>query len=336
MGWRVVESLDIEERGVSNMGSFNGGSLGWNLVGRVGDEGEDGSAGVDEAAPEAIRVEPSDVEGHRADVEGTHTEVEEVVRGVYGMGHEAQEVFSLVLTFGELCEALPELELDPLDEGWDRYEEILLSEEGGEESALQDTAQQVFAARKYKKVADRVKPLLTDLPDQFRIVRREHPDPLADLPEVPEKAPPFSPGQRFTQERYDEMRAQLIEEGFLWEDEIDIVLHMVFVHEMGFAWNEMERGVFDPKYFDPIRIPTVPHKPWVVKNIRIPPGLLPRLIEILKGKMAAGVYEPSNASYRSPWFTVAKKDGSLRMVHNLQPLNKVAIRDMGVPPHTQS
>jgi hypothetical protein len=44
------------------------------------------------------------------------------------------------------------------------------------------------------------------------------------------------------------------------------------------------------------------------------------------------VYEPSDASYRSSFFCVKKKNGSLRLVHNLQPLDKVTIRNAAVPP----
>ena len=52
----------------------------------------------------------------------------------------------------------------------------------------------------------------------------------------------------------------------------------------------------------------------------------------MKEKIKAGVYEPSHASYRSRWFCVLKKNGSLRIVHNLQPLNGVTICEAGVPP----
>jgi hypothetical protein len=42
------------------------------------------------------------------------------------------------------------------------------------------------------------------------------------------------------------------------------------------------------------------------------------------------------SSYRSRWFCVLKKDGlSLRIVHDLQPLNAVTIRDTAVPPMTE-
>ena len=53
---------------------------------------------------------------------------------------------------------------------------------------------------------------------------------------------------------------------------------------------------------------------------------------MLKEKIEAGVYEKTQSSYRSRWFCVEKKNGDLRMVHDLQKLNGVTIRDTGVPP----
>ena len=47
------------------------------------------------------------------------------------------------------------------------------------------------------------------------------------------------------------------------------------------------------------------------------------------------MYEPSNSSYRSRWFCVAKKDGkTLWIVHSLEPLNQVTIKHAGVTPFT--
>ena len=36
--------------------------------------------------------------------------------------------------------------------------------------------------------------------------------------------------------------------------------------------------------------------------------------------------------HRCHWFCVAKKNGGFRIVHDLQPLNKVSIRDAGLLP----
>ena len=45
------------------------------------------------------------------------------------------------------------------------------------------------------------------------------------------------------------------------------------------------------------------------------------------------MYEPSAAAYQSCWFCMLKQDGkTLRLMHNLQPLNAVTIQDSSVPP----
>ena len=45
-----------------------------------------------------------------------------------------------------------------------------------------------------------------------------------------------------------------------------------------------------------------------------------------------GILEPSNAPYSNRWFTVPKKKGSLRFIQDLQPVNKITIRNFGVGP----
>ena len=75
------------------------------------------------------------------------------------------------------------------------------------------------------------------------------------------------------------------------------------------------------------------HIPWVLKNIPIPRGSYDKVITAIRDKIKSGIYETSNSSYRSRWFAVLKKDGkSIRLVHDLQPLNQVSIKDSAVPP----
>lgn len=170
----------------------------------------------------------------------------------------------------------------------------------------------------------------TTLPEEYRIVRRPHPDPLKDMPPLPEHPPEFSPGIRFTTERYQEMEIDAA--GFLLPEELKLILWIIKTQEFAFAWDETEKGKLSILFFDPIRIPTVEHIPWIIRNIPIPPGIFEQVIRIIKEKIASGVYEPSNSSYRSSWFCVIKKDGkSLRLVHDLQPLNAVTIRDPSTP-----
>jgi hypothetical protein len=68
------------------------------------------------------------------------------------------------------------------------------------------------------------------------------------------------------------------------------------------------------------------------RNIPIPPGLRDEVVEIICRKIKTGVYEPSSSSYRMNWFVIPKSNGSLRLIHNLQPLNQVVIKDAGCPP----
>jgi hypothetical protein len=124
--------------------------------------------------------------------------------------------------------------------------------------------------------------------------------------------------------------------GFLLPEERKLLHYFMMVHQDAFAWNDTERGHFREDFFPPIEIPVVPHKPWVQKNIPIPPGIYEEVCKCLQRKIDAGVFEPSNSSYRSRWFCVVKKDGkSLRIVQSLEPLNAVTIQHSGVPPFSE-
>ena len=48
-----------------------------------------------------------------------------------------------------------------------------------------------------------------------------------------------------------------------------------------------------------------------------------------------GILEPSNAPYSNRWFTVPKENGSLRFIQDLQPVNKVTIRNVGIGPSVE-
>jgi hypothetical protein len=199
------------------------------------------------------------------------------------------------------------------------------------EIVFSDAPADPTAAFAYKKVANKVRPVATTLPEDFRTIRRLPHDPLKDLPTLPICPPPFSPGKRYTQERKDAQRVN--PEGFLTEEEERLCHWILKEHELGFAWSEEEKGKFRSDYFAPVLIPTIEHVPWVLKNAPIPPGIFSEVVRIIKDKIASGVYEDSSSSYRSRWFCVLKKDGkSLRLVHDLQPLNQVTIRDSAIPP----
>ena len=108
---------------------------------------------------------------------------------------------------------------------------------------------------------------------------------------------------------------------------------MVLNHETAFAWTATESGRLDDRYFPLVKIPTIPHTPWILRKILIPPLSWDQAIQIIKDCIASGVDEPSTTAYWSHWFCVLKQDGkTLQLVHDLQPLNTVTIWDSSVPP----
>ncbi|EJD47113.1 hypothetical protein AURDEDRAFT_62525, partial [Auricularia subglabra TFB-10046 SS5] len=167
--------------------------------------------------------------------------------------------------------------------------------------------------KRYKPVALKVKPTSERLPEDFRIVRERPADCMEGLPELPTK-----PGEwRSTTNHLSEERMAgfgLDENEFLQPQEARLFKFIIEQHKEVFAWEENERRRFRTEYFKPIKYPVVPHEPWEDRHHPIPPGVRDQLIDLLKAKIAAGVYEPSSSSYRSGWFCVMKKDGkSLRI-----------------------
>ena len=182
----------------------------------------------------------------------------------------------------------------------------------------------------YKRVDKKIKPVSTTFPEEARVKRRIPSDPLKTLTPLSKRPPDFIPTPHLTQERLDILNIN--PDNFLSDEEEKLFVQVMSNNEQSLAFIDTERGTLKESYFSPYIMATVPHTPWEYKNIPIPPGIKDKVIEVLKNKMAAGVYEPSQSSYRSRWFCVLKKNGKLRIVHDLQPLNKVSIRDAGLPP----
>jgi len=125
---------------------------------------------------------------------------------------------------------------------------------------------------------------------------------------------------------------------FLLSKEHKLMHYFMMLFEHGFAWDESQKGSFCQNFFPLIKIPVIPHIPWALCNIPIPPSTYNNIIKIIQDKIASGTYEPSSLSYCSHWFTVLKKNRKLHIVHivhDLQPLNTVTIHDSAMPPFTE-
>ena len=97
--------------------------------------------------------------------------------------------------------------------------------------------------KKYKPVALKVRPVKTDLPSQYRIVRNIIGDPLADMPLLDLRhIPDFVPTGRYTADRmqtFDERHRD-----FLWPEERRLLHYFMMANNAAFAWDDHERGRF--------------------------------------------------------------------------------------------
>ena len=176
---------------------------------------------------------------------------------------------------------------------------------------------------KYKTVAKKVKPVATQLPpDTMKHIKQAVKEPgLREKRKI---------GHQFTEESLAKLK---IGGGdFLTVPEKKTFQEMLIKHGKAFASTSDEIGCVDPSIVPPMVIFTVPHIPWDLKPIPVPRALLPKLIELLKEKVQMGILEPSIAPYSNRWFTVPKKSGALRFIQDMQPANKVTIRNMGSGP----
>ena len=185
--------------------------------------------------------------------------------------------------------------------------------------------------KKYKPVDCKVRPVPSYMPDPSGQVFKHVEIPeLPSLPFETTALTKFIPTARITQERLDVM-LKTIPEGFLSPHEIDLLVFIIRTREAAIAFTDAERGTFSQKYFPDYQIPVIEHVPWVQAPIRIPKAIEDTVRKMLIEQRDAGKYEYSTASYRSWIFPVTKKSG-LHMVHDVQKLNKVTIRDLALPP----
>ena len=154
----------------------------------------------------------------------------------------------------------------------------------------------VLLGKKYKPVVDKIKPILGELPAKFRIERNITGDPLKDMPTLNPHLPDFVPTGRYTAEHMEVVN-QTHNTGFLELEEMKLVHHFMMLHNEHFACEESERGQFKHEFFPPVEMPVMEHVPWVLKNIPIPHGLYSEVCKVIKTKIDAGVYEPSNCIF---------------------------------------
>ena len=187
---------------------------------------------------------------------------------------------------------------------------------------------------KYKTVDKKVRPVPSYMPDPagqtFLPVLIP---PLPILPLDPPFLAQFRYTKRLTEERLQKILST-VPKDFLWPREIDLLVYVLQERELALAFEDSEHGTFSDKYFPDYEIPVIEHIPWVQAPIRVPKAIEDTVRQMLQEQKAAGKYEYSTASYRSRIFAVGKPKGGIRLVADVQELNKVTVRDAGLPPRT--
>jgi len=102
------------------------------------------------------------------------------------------------------------------------------------------TKKGVVAKKKYKPVALKVKPVITELPEQYQIHRHIKGDPLQGIPTLNLTPPPFTPTGRYTLERRDKVDRN--HGDFLWDEECALMHNFMCQQNRAFAWNDTEKG----------------------------------------------------------------------------------------------
>ncbi|MBW0509026.1 hypothetical protein O181_048741 [Austropuccinia psidii MF-1] len=121
--------------------------------------------------------------------------------------------------------------------------------------------------------------------------------------------------------------------GWLSEEETNLFKKFILLREKAIELCEEERGILKNSYGKPYKILVISHEPWQIKSIPIPESILTQFIELVRESICTGLYEKSTSIYNSSVFCVAKTNGKRRIVHDLQELNKVTIKDSVLPPH---
>jgi len=153
------------------------------------------------------------------------------------------------------------------------------------------------------------------------------------LPIDPPVLRDFVPSTRLSLDRLEKILTS-VPRGFLQPREIDLLVFVLQTRQQALAFDDSERGTFSDDYFPDYKIPVIEHVPWVQAPICIPKSIEDTVRQMLLDQKAAGKYKYSTASYRSRIFAVEKPKGGIRIVADVQELNRVTVRDASLPPRT--
>ncbi|KAG5461156.1 MAG: hypothetical protein BJ554DRAFT_6695 [Olpidium bornovanus] len=132
----------------------------------------------------------------------------------------------------------------------------------------------------------------------------------------------------------DETKARLNvnKDGLLAPIEEDFFRNCLAARGRAFSFTESEMGCVDPSVVTPLIIFAVPHEPWNLQPIPVPKAHYQSQIDSLQQRIKTGVLCSVSSAYSNRCFTVPKKNGSLRFIQDLQPVNLVTIQSCAIGP----
>jgi hypothetical protein len=109
------------------------------------------------------------------------------------------------------------------------------------------------AKKKYKPVAKKVCLVIGELPEKFHIEHKIIGNPLDDLPALNPNPLPFTPTDRYTLKRRDQLDKNH-PGNFLWPAERTLMHNFMLAHDSGFAWSEEETKMYVPLFRKSLRL----------------------------------------------------------------------------------
>ena len=91
----------------------------------------------------------------------------------------------------------------------------------------------IVRKKKYKPVAQKVRPVVMQLLGKYRIVREIQGSLLENMLVIEKVLPPFKPMGRYTEEHKEVL--EKAHPGFLWEGEMELLHHFMMLQNKGFA-----------------------------------------------------------------------------------------------------
>ncbi|KAG0140267.1 hypothetical protein CROQUDRAFT_53526 [Cronartium quercuum f. sp. fusiforme G11] len=147
-------------------------------------------------------------------------------------------------------------------------------------------------ATKYKPVAKKIRPVNQPMPQDCNpplqrpeLSRDPYLTPLTPFP------PDFVKTQKTTFERIKMLNFG--PKGWLTDEEIKLLLHVIKLREKAIAYCEEERGLLKEIWGMPYVIPVIDHEPWQKKPIPIPRAIKDDYIELVRERLKTGLYEQS-------------------------------------------